>query len=240
MHRPNRCVYGVNAGGVLEFVEHDDGQTEWPYKFEGNPLWYDVIGKCASLSQKQVRKALNLAMTTWDLEIDVTFKPTWFDEAAAIIGDFTIDFRDKEEDQYFKNSPSVLAYAYMPGQGALSGNVVFNNSYLWSLDGKPISVKEARKRGYPVLGNPPEDQMLKTYNIIHVLIHELGHILGLRHDEHHDSRDVMDAFYSGKLELSLWDIYRILLKYPRRVFSRWNAYARLKRAFKRIKLRLQD
>ena len=140
----------------------------------------------------------------------------------------------------FKERPSILAVAYMPGQGSFSGKVIFNNAYLWSLNGKPISVKEAKKRGYPVLGDPPDDQMLKTFNIIHVLIHELGHILGLRHDEHHDSKDVMDAFYSGKLELSLWDIYRILAKYPRRIFSRWNAYARLKKAFKRIKLRLQD
>jgi hypothetical protein len=230
-------VYKTNKG--FEFIEERVPleQDEWPHKWDEKKLYYDVIGLSTSLSFKNIRKALNLAMTTWDLEIDIEFEPVWYDTEFG--PQITINFRDASNDDYFKERPSVLAYAYMPGQGRVSGKVVFNNDYIWSLDGKPITVKEARKRGYTVKGDPPEDQLLKTYNIIHVLIHELGHTLGLKHDVsgNRDGRDVMDAFYSGALELSERDIVRILLKYPARVYSRFTHYGRLKKALRRIKSR---
>lgn len=95
------------------------------------------------------------------------------------------------------------------------------------MDGKPIKGRDAVAKGW--VKDAGADTNLKTFNIIHVLMHELGHSLGLRHDEHNDSNDVMDAFYSGKLGLSDWDIIRIRLKYPVRVFSNWSHYARLKK-----------
>lgn len=219
-------------GTVTEFSE--TSQEEWPAKWPHKEMFYDVIGTCRSLTDKQVKKALNFAMTTWDIEIDVSFHPTWYytDKKPHI----TIDFKTSSQEKMFKDSPSVLAYAYFPGQGEVSGKVVFNDDYIWSMNGKPIRADQAPPE--LVKGTPLPDVQLRTYNIIHVLIHELGHSLGLRHDSHGDTKDVMDPYYSGQLELSDWDLYRIRLKYPARQYAKWDWYRRLKNALRLAKARL--
>lgn len=199
-------------------------------------MYYDVSNTCRTLDYKSVKKGLNFAMTTWDLEIDIQFK-SWRYDTGLVNGNIQITFESSDENPYFEDKPTVLAYAYFPGQGSVSGKVVFNNDYIWSLDGKPISGKDAKAKGW-VNMNTSDNVSIKTWNVIHVLIHELGHSLGLKHDAHGDTSDVMDAYYSGKLELSAWDIFRILLKYPAREYSRFHHYGRLKRWLKIRKSRL--
>ena len=227
----NKCIaYATNKG--REFIE--ETQEEWPHKWVNKIMYYDVIGVCRTLSPKNVRKSLNYAMTTWDLEIDIKFKPSWYDKYDT--ANLTIDFKSSKEDSLFKDFSTALAYAYFPGQGSMSGKVVFNNDYIWSLNGKTITGKEAKKKGFIEFAD--DSSKIKTFNIITVLVHELGHSLGLKHDTHKDSRDAMDAYYDNMLGLSPWDIVRIRLKYPPRIFSRWSHYARLKKWLRRKKQRL--
>lgn len=213
-------------------------QEEWRHKWELEVMWYDIIGECRTIQLKKVRRALNLAMSTWDLEIPIKFRPVWMTRRRQPkkTPNITIDFKSSEEEHYFKDRPSVLAFAYFPGQGAVSGKVIFNNDYIWSTNGKPISGKKAKKNGWVI--NADDKSSLKTFNIIHVLIHELGHSLGLRHDSNGDTSDVMDAYYSGKLELSDRDIIRIRQKYGIRMWKQWHWYQRVKNVFRSAKLRL--
>ena len=227
----NKCVIFSNLDRI-EFQE--DTQTEWRHKWELDVMYYDIISPCRTMEMKKVKKALNLAMTTCDLEIPVKFKSNW-NNYRNPISNITIDFKTSDEDHYFKDRPSVLAYAYFPEQGDVSGKVVFNNDYIWSTNGKPVSGKKAKEQGWVV--NAYDNNQLKTYNVIHVLIHELGHSLGLRHDAHNDTKDVMDPYYSGKLELSNDDIMRIRAKYGIRVWSDWARYTQVKRIVARIKSR---
>ena len=214
----------------LEFQENT--QTEWRHKWELDVMYYDIISPCRTMEMKKVKKALNLAMTTWSLEIPIKFKSNW-NNYRNHVSNITIDFKTSEEEHYFKDRPSVLAYAYFPGQGDVSGKVVFNNDYIWSTNGKPVSGKKAKQQGW--VENAYDDNQLKTYNIVHVLIHELGHSLGLRHDAHNNTDDVMDPYYSGKLELSNYDLIRIRTKYGIRVWSNWARYAQVKKIVARIK-----
>ena len=225
----NKCVIFSNMDKI-EFIE--DTQTEWRGKWDLDVMYYDVISPCRTLEEKKVRKALNLAMTTWNLEIPIKFKSNWNNRRNPI-SNITIDFKTSDEDHYFKDKPSVLAYAYFPNQGSVSGKVIFNNDYIWSTNGKPISGKKAKEKGYVV--DAYDTNQLKTYNLIHVLIHELGHTLGLRHDAHNDTSDVMDPYYSGKLELSNYDLLRIRAKYGIRVWKRWDWYYRIKKLIARRK-----
>lgn len=216
------CVaYAIND--KREFIETT--QTEWAAKWNEKTMYYGVISTCRSLLNKQVQRALNLAFSTWEAEIDIKCHPAKAGQKPT----FTIDFKSSLQEPMFKKKQSILAYAWFPGQGEVSGKVIFNDDYIWSLNGKEIKAKDAINNGYPVKGTPPPDQLLRTYNIITVLIHELGHSLGLRHDEHNDTNDAMDAYYAGKLDLSYWDIFRIRLKYPERQLpkSRYDDFKRV-------------
>jgi len=225
----NKCVIYSNLDRI---AFQEDTQTEWRHKWELDVMYYDIISPCRTMEMKKVKKALNLAMTTWDLEIPVKFKSNW-NNYRNPTSNITIDFKTSDEDHYFKDRPSVLAYAYFPGQGDVSGKVVFNNDYIWSTNGKPISGKKAKEEGW--VENAYDDNQLRTYNIIHVLIHELGHTLGLRHDARDNTDDVMDPYYSGKLELSNYDLMRIRAKYGIRIWANWARYAQVKRIVARIK-----
>lgn len=206
----NRCNATVGNNGKVEF----DSQSEWGRKWEKDELTYSFIRDSADIpSFAEERKALNLAMTTWDIEIPINLK--WVPRNQD--PDITIEFKTKDEEPYFKERPSTLAFAYFPGQGAVSGIIVFNEEYRWSLDGKNVKVV-----------NPDNSEsMVKTYNIITVLIHEIGHSLGLRHSES-STDDVMNPYYAGMLDLSEEDIYRIRKIYGIKIYPRWHLYGRLK------------
>ncbi len=223
------CIAYSSILKQVEFIE----QEEWQHKWNKDTLWYDVIwhDTLKLITEKELRRAVNLSMTTWDLEVPVKYRPVWQSKEYHQ-PDIIIHFARRKNDEYLKERPSVLAYAYLPGQGSYSGKVVFCADYIWDLKGKGIRGDKAIEKGLVENANP--DNILKTYNIHHVLIHELGHTLGLRHDTDGNSVDVMDPYYKGTtLDLSERDIYRIRLKYGVRVFKHWNHYSILKRWLKR-------
>jgi len=207
--KPDCIIIRNDLNGKVEFVSE---QTEWQHKWEKDILTYDVEyhDSLKLISKRQLKRAVNLAISTWNFEIPLKFKSAWKTQA-----DIEIRFRTKEEDNYFKDKPSVLAYAYFPGQGSVSGQVVFD---------------EAIKKG--LVENAHASNILKTYNIYAVLIHELGHTLGLKHDVSgaSDGKDIMDPYYSvDNLDLSDRDIYRIRVKYGQRVWDRFKWYNIIKR-----------
>ena len=150
---------------------------------------------------------VGLALSTWAAEIPIKF---WHVKKGET-PDIKITFQnDPNVDEFLKEKPTVLAYAYYPKTES-QGVVVFNDyAYEWGV--------EASNHG-----------QIKVYNAIQVLTHELGHTLGLSHDTSHTGRDMMDPYYDGTLDnLSPNDIIRIRKKYGIRNFSRWNLYSRLK------------
>ena len=158
--------------------------------------------------------AMNLAMTTWDFEIPLVLQVVKKNEHP----DITLEFSDSDHDDYFKANPNVLAYAYYL-KTSREGVIKFSDDHLWSLDGSPVPAP------YDATGRTK----LKTYNMLHTLIHEIGHSLGLSHSEGTEHRDnVMYPYYNNKLDLAEYDIERIVAKYGSRQWSHSIHYTRMK------------
>lgn len=210
-----RCELNlINDKPVFE----EDEQTEYPHKWNEKTVSYRVLkGTKDARASDKLRKAVGLAFSTWGAEIPLKFRHAMKHEAQ----DITIRFEnDPNADQLFKNKPTVLAYAYYP-KTIKEGVIVFNDyAYEWGTKDEYI-------------------EGVHVYNVIQVLIHELGHTLGLSHDTSNSGKDVLDAYYDGfMVDLSSNDIVRIRKKYGIRLYSRWNLYQRLKRIISYRKKRL--
>jgi hypothetical protein len=207
-----RCGDGVSCSveyrpesQSIEFIE--SMQEEWNGKWNKNILTYCVIRGTDDIpGDKQESLAMALALRTFAVEIPIKFHKVSVNENP----DLRVEFKSPQEEHRFQDSPTVLAFAFFPAQGSVSGSVVFNDAYEWSLNGKRVNGE-------------------RTWNLIQVLIHELGHSLGLRHDSNNSTTDVMDPFYNGQiLDLSPNDIKRIQQKYGKREFRHESHYLRLK------------
>ena len=90
-----------------------------------------------------------------------------------------ITFQGSKDNTFFKNRPSVLAYAYGASLG-IGGDITFNDDHIWTLDGKPITAMEAWERGL-IVGFDNADNLIKTYDAQHTGTHEGGHSLSMDH-----------------------------------------------------------
>ena len=215
----NIC-YALAQNDETKFEE--SAQQEWAHKFEDrtpeNPITFRVMSyPDDGLRPKDVDTAVALSFGVWEQVADVNIRMAREHETPDIV----IHFRKK--DDYWKNRPSVLAYAYLPGTSK-QGIVVFNDIYLWSLDGKSVPAYKIDPEHY----SKTDSTTFKTYLLPHTMIHEFGHTLGLRHSANTSFKNVMNPYYNKTLELSPDDVYRIVKKYGNRIYKRWHRFSRLR------------
>ena len=111
----------------------------------------------------------------------------------------------------FKERPSTLAYAYFPNGAQIGGDITFNDSVIWSMRGEKRNAHEVYPDKYPT----NTKTKLRTYNMIHTLMHECGHAIGLKHcQEHKDC--IMYPYYNGRVTLHDHDVGRIQSFYGKR------------------------
>ena len=139
------------------------------------------IGILIPLKVRQVRRSLQEA------EIVITFVET---------------------NPFFLKRSSVLAYAYGPFDG-IGGDITFNDKYIWSLDGKPLSVEDALTKGFIENGVP--GNMIRTFDVHHTMLHEALHAFGVPHLQ--NSGNVMNPYYNGVRIMQTDDVNYLQLLY---------------------------
>ena len=214
--------YAKEMKGGVEFSEED--QEHWKHKWHKPIVYYALQKDSVDIEGRALEtRAVNLAFSTWNFEIPIKLKNVRGTDHPP---DIYINFLTSDKDKYLKKG--VLAYAFYP-QTHSAGKIVFNEDYFWSLDGKPINAHEALPHQYPY----GTKTTIRTFNLCHVLIHEIGHSLGLTHDAN-NSKSVMWWQYNGQLHLNDYDVKRITDKYGKR---KWNPriYLRMKRWLMRKK-----
>jgi len=155
-------------------------------------------------------KALAIALRQWGLRtMDIRFK------RVTGTADIEMKFADKQVDKFFRDKPSTLAYAYFPNGQKIGGDITFNDSVIWTTNGKPINAYEV----FPDKYKSNTKTKLRTYNMVHTLLHECGHAIGLKHCQQH-KHCIMYPYYNGMVQLHDHDVQRIQSIYGARGLSR--------------------
>ena len=123
-------------------------------------------------------------------------------------------FEKMETNKMFRDKPGTLAYAYFPNGSKVGGDITFNDSVIWTTNGKPVNAHKVYPDTYP----PNTKTKLRTYNMVHTLIHECGHAIGLKHCEQHKTC-IMYPYYNGRVVLHDHDSQRIRSIYGERKLS---------------------
>jgi hypothetical protein len=204
-----------------EVVDVGVEQDEWPHKWNKQILTYAVLKGSADFPNESMqRQAVNLAMTMWDIEIEMDLHPVKADQNP----DVRFYWMSSSENPVFRQNPSILARAWYPGQGSYSGRIEINDDHFFNLTGKSEIINGILTAGY---------------NIITILGHEIGHMLGLTHSTRKLYLDLLDPYYLASiLQPSAYDVARMLLKYTAEIGGRWHN-SRMRAWFRRRMLRLQ-
>ncbi|MGH1566164.1 MAG: matrixin family metalloprotease [Nitrosopumilus sp.] len=162
----------------IYFKENIQGINEYPYNWpDGEILCRLNIFTNDIAKERLQHRAVTIALRAWQLRINkVRFRRERNPNPSV---DFEVSFEPLEN---FTDT-GILAQAYFPGQGNVSGDCEINDEWNWVTSSK-----------YQTIGNPP---------LVPVSIHEFGHSLGLRHDTMEKESIMHPSFNLGKRKNSL-------------------------------------
>ena len=168
---------------------------EWPNKWPDGVITYKFISHSEDTAIISIQdRALTVALRAIQLRVkNIRFKRV---REEAKHADIRVEWHHNIS--VFNNNKNVLGQAYLPTNDPRtswwSGLVQFNDNWDWDLFGKN--------------GKQP---------LLHVLMHELLHSLGLIHDS--QSESIMYPYATGKIHFSKRDLQRLWDKYGKRILS---------------------
>ena len=169
-HKHAKCELIQNDSESFKFTETIDAtmgeQEEWPHSWPHGEISYRLNSYTPDIaSEVWQERAVTVALRAWQLRLkDLKFRREYNPTTHV---DFNVSF---ENLAHFDGKKGVLAHAYFPGQGDISGDCHINENWNW-VTGVHLST----------MGKPP---------LVPILMHEFGHSIGLRHDIS-DRTDIM-------------------------------------------------
>lgn len=186
----------VNAKQI-DFKENIEGINEWPHNWEFGTISYRLNNYTTDIIEKWQERAVTVALRAWQLRIT----GLKFRRQRNPNSDVDINVTFEPEDHF--SSPNILAHAYFPGQGDISGDCHINDRWNWQ---PSVYLSD--------LARPP---------LVPVLIHEFGHSLGLRHDTTTMESIMYPSINMGSPvnKLGPRDVERIQERYGTRNLPNW-------------------
>jgi len=180
----------------IAFTENIEGIDEWPHSWPQGDITYRLNNFSTDTHERWQIRAVTVALRVWQWRIsNLKFRRERSPDPTV---DFEVSFEDLA---HFDGKRGVLAHAYFPGQGEISGDCHLNDDWNW------VPGTHLQK-----LSRPP---------MVPILIHEFGHSLGLRHD----TQDIVSIMYPSfnlgqqKYRLGPRDVTRIQERYGARRIS---------------------
>jgi len=200
MEKGVHCEAFVNdTAQKVEYKETIEGIDEWKHSWPDGEVSYRLNNFSTDFREKWQIRAVTVALRVWQWRVkNIKFRR---ERNLTAHVDFNISFKPLV---HFDNRKGVLAHAYFPGQGDISGDCHINDEWDWV---PGIHMQTLR--------NPP---------MTVILVHEFGHSLGLRHDTLTTSQNteiMYPSFNLGreKYKLGSRDIERIQERYGQRTLS---------------------
>jgi len=193
----HKCELTQLKSNSLKFTENIEGIDEWPHSWPDGEISYRLNNLTKDITKgPHQHRAVTVSLRAWQLRISkLKFRR---ERNPDVKVDFDVSF---EPLSHFDHREGVLAHAYFPGQGDISGDCHINDNWDWVTSSK-----------FQTLSKPP---------LIPILIHEFGHSLGLIHDTFTTDSIMYPSFNLGekKNRLGPRDVSRIQERYGERKIS---------------------
>lgn len=175
---PPKCFFLKSDNTVSAELENIDiGQQDWKYSLypEKTTLTWKFINTTNDIQYKYyLQRAFSEMLHSIALIIPRKFK---FVKDNSQKTDITIEFT--EDLAVFDGRKNVLGQSYFPfPNNPKNGVVQFNDNYFFTIYGESLPAHLVDPKNY----TQDSGIKIKTESILHIGMHEFGHILGLHHD----------------------------------------------------------
>lgn len=190
-YNTTKFLYTRSDNTVLtneEIDKIDIGQEEWKYQMPTGLKTWKFIDHTPDMRAKEQKIAFIAAFRSIEKLTKLRFD--YIHDLNNLNFDTDITIEWKEDIETFDNKLTVLAHAYLyvPGStknGVMEFNDSVNSKYHFTPLGEPLEANLIDPNNYTpgqkdaISGNLIK---LKTQPALHIGMHEIGHLLGLRHD----------------------------------------------------------
>jgi len=196
-----KCCELVKKDNKLQFADTvDEKIDEWPHSWKPLPreLSYRLNNISNDMSKTWQERAVTVSLRAWRWRLkNLSFRR---ERNPDVKVDINVKFGDLDS---FGGKKGVLARAYYPGQGDVSGDIEINDWWNW-VPGVHLAS----------LAKPP---------MVPILIHEVGHGIGLTHDPYHQEDIMYPSFNRGqkKNRIGPYSIERGQDRYGVRSIAAW-------------------